>query len=389
MIKFLGRRWLNYLQKKYLMRRLLDKPKRQVKFENASKFVFVQMDSIGDVIMTQPAWSALKEAVPDAKIDLICRSHVAPLFIEDPSINRIFTIETHRYRSWLPKDFRIIKAIWKEGEYDIIIDCTENPLTAGICAMPSAPFSLGLKRSSGFPYLGVPLSEAYDHSFVYPTDEHSRDVLFRLVSPWPDTRRAKKAPLLYLSDSKMQEARDYLEKRGLINAPFVVFHPGAKWPPRRWPLGHWRVLVKKLRSELGYPVLLLGGISDNQILQYIWGDSNDPSLRLLVSEDIALSAAVIKRAHLCVCHDSGAMHIAAAVGTPSVALFGPMNPQKTAPLPEEGCHPLYNPMFCSPCTQYYSRNRCRRGINFCLHAIHPDRVIEEIIPLFQDKKGAA
>lgn len=388
MIKILGRKWLKYQQNRYLRHRLSDRYRREVRFDKATRFLFLQMDSIGDVIMTQPAWSALKEAIPDAKTDLICRSHVAPLFIEDPSIKRIFTIETYKYRSWLPKDFRIIEKIWKEGEYDLIIDCTENPLTAGICAMPSAPVSLGLKRSSGFPSLRVSLSDAYDHTFTYPVGEPVRDVLFRLVSPWLDAHQVKKPPLLYFSDSKMQEARDWLEKKGLIYKSYIVAHPGAKWPPRRWPLDHWWALIKKLRNELYYPVLLLGGISDNSILKYIGGDSQDPSLPLLASEDIALSAAIIKMARVCVCHDSGAMHIAAAVGTPSVAIFGPMNPQKTAPLPEEGCHPLHIPMFCSPCTQYYSRNRCRRGINFCLHAIHPDRVIEEIIPLFQDKRAA-
>jgi len=76
------------------------------------------------------------------------------------------------------------------------------------------------------------------------------------------------------------------------------------------------------------------------------------------------------------------MHIAAAVGTKSIALFGPVSPSRSAPSEGKEFNAFYEDMFCSPCTLYYSRERCRRGINFCMYAIKPENVLTKMEEIF-------
>jgi ADP-heptose:LPS heptosyltransferase len=200
----------------------------------------------------------------------------------------------------------------------------------------------------------------------------------RLVSPWVDIDKENRSPVLYIGDPALKDATESLRTKGWLPKRFIVAHPGAKWSPRRWPLEHWRLLVKRLSRELPFPILLLGGSEDRDLLRSIAEEQGSSSIACLASHETAFSAALMKLAALCVCHDSGAMHMAAAVRTRSVALFGPGHPDLTAPRREEGAHILYEGLFCSPCEQYYARDRCRRGMNFCMYAISPERVFREI-----------
>jgi ADP-heptose:LPS heptosyltransferase len=170
---------------------------------------------------------------------------------------------------------------------------------------------------------------------------------------------------------------------GIAGSRFVVIHPGAKWPPKQWPIAHWRSLIRFITKESPIPVLVLGGPGDENLVPAITKNVDSTVLNTMISNEISVTAAIIKQASLCISNDSAPMHIAAAVGTKSLALFGPVSPRRSAPPPEEGCTVLYRPMFCSPCELYYSRHRCRRGLNFCMHAIKPEEIFSELTRILQ------
>jgi ADP-heptose:LPS heptosyltransferase len=384
-MRYLARQYLDISRKRYLSALLKGKEHTEFKLHGARRFLCIQMNSIGDAIMSQAAWASLKAAIPDAHLDLICRHYIAPLFRGDPSISHLYPLKSRRFRSWLFEDGRRAEGILIGGRYDLVIDFTEDPLTASLCAQKFCPPSIGFRRISDGSAKDTPIASAYDLTFPYDPMEPVRPLFMRLVSPWVVIPGETRSPVLYLEDLTLSKAMETLRNKGLIAKRFIVAHPGAKWSPRRWPLLHWRLLIEKLSRALPYPVLVLGGPEDSALLHSITDERRTESVACVMSDDIAFSAALIKLAALCVCHDSGAMHIAAAVGTPSVALFGPGHPNKTAPPQKEGTHVLYSPMFCSPCTQYYARDRCRRGINFCMHAISPERVLMEIEEILSDE----
>lgn len=132
MIKFFGRKWLEFEKARYLGKNL-SKKRKEFSFQEAKSFLCFQMDSTGDAIMTQPAWASLRSSLPEAKIDLVCRPHVAPLFKEDPAIDSIFSFQNHKHRSWLFQGIDRLEKLWSEHRYDLLIDFTALPLTALAC----------------------------------------------------------------------------------------------------------------------------------------------------------------------------------------------------------------------------------------------------------------
>jgi ADP-heptose:LPS heptosyltransferase len=383
MIKAFAKAALEWDKKHYLRVRIARRQNRRCDFRNANRILCIQMNAIGDAIMTQPAWSALKASRPERHIDLLCRSHIAPLFRQDPNITGILAFNPRKYRSWLFEGGESLSDILSDRRYEAIIDFTALPLTASLCGHKKAPPTAGFSRPMRFGGKVIDIGQAYDLSFPYSEEEPLRQLMIGLVESFTSIHGDAKRPVLRISNDVVEKATEQLSKGGIEGPAFVVIHPGAKWPPKQWPVAHWRSLIGLITKELPRPVLLLGGPGDDDLVCAIAEGTTSGVVRNLISNEIDSTAAIIKQACLCISNDSAPMHIAAAVGTKSLALFGPVSPSRSAPPPEEGCTVLYRPMFCSPCELYYSRNRCRRGLNFCMHAIKPEEVLAEATRILQ------
>ena len=132
-------------------------------------------------------------------------------------------------------------------------------------------------------------------------------------------------------------------RRGL-----VVLHPGARWPSKLWPAAAWAELADWLSREHGLQVAITGSAADRELAAQICAAMQEPALNLAGRTSLPELAAVLRRARLAVTTDTGAMHLAAALGTPVVALFGPTAPWRTGPFgagppdraPGSGLQPL-------------------------------------------------
>ena len=385
MVKHLVKSCFEFQKAKHLQRSISRKKGRELNLDSPSRFLCFQMNAIGDAIMSQPAWTQLKSAFPNARIDLICRHHVASLFEEDPAIHAVFPFQVQRLRSWLFKDSSRLKGILDKGNYDFLIDFTALPLTAAVCGSESTAPSIGFQRWIDSPSGRINLGLAYDMVFPYSEKESIRGLMAQVVSPWTNVNNNERLSFLNISDSTTHKAHGILKEQKLKEGQFLVLHPGAKWLPKRWPISCWRKLISLLKENLPMPLVVLGSSEDEALINGILTESGNSHTKSILLTEIDLSSAIIKMASLCVCNDSAAMHIAAAVGTRSVSLFGPVSPERSAPSKKEGCHVFYENMFCSPCTLYYSRNRCRRGLNFCMYAIKPELVYQKIQEIISEK----
>jgi ADP-heptose:LPS heptosyltransferase len=271
-----------------------------------------------------------------------------------------------------------VKQALGNSNYDVIIDFTALPITAVLCAQDNMPSSIGFQRSIKSWGGVTDLGRAYDFTSPHSEETHWRTLMLDLVAPLCETTDFEFAPKIYVDSDSVRKASALLSRHGLKEKSFIAFHPGAKWPPKCWPTQHWQTLSQTLREKIDEPVFILGGVADQKIIDDILLDSRMVGVPHYISTDIKLSAALIQSSKLCLCHDSAPMHMASALGVRTVALFGPVLPSRSAPLESEGCRALHHDMFCSPCTLYYSRERCRRGINFCMHAISPDEVFRAV-----------
>lgn len=378
MLKIIFRKLLEIQKQAFLLTCISREKKPLVLTEKVNRFLCVQMNAIGDSIMSQPVWASLKSAFPASDIDLMCRPHIAPLFKKDPAIRNIIPALPRKYRSWLFKNDRFILEAVRQNDYDIVIDFSGQPYTAGLCARVSTVTSIGLELAAQIGLQKIDLGLCYDITVPCPETMNLRELFFQLIFPLLRSRRPLPRPTVLLDKEVSKKADDLLKTKGLVKGNFIVLHPGGKWQPKRWPPVKWNRLATRIFKELDYKILILGGKEDQDLLHEIVSGPEPLECLRFPSNDIEMSCAIIGAAGLCVCNDSAAMHMAAAMGTKTIALFGVSPPSRTAPPAEEGCSSFYENTFCSPCTLYYSSERCRRGINFCMQAIDPEKVFAKV-----------
>ncbi len=133
-----------------------------------------------------------------------------------------------------------------------------------------------------------------------------------------------------------------------IEPPLVIMHPGARWPTKLWPTAHWARLAEWLAREKGFQVVITGSPGDRKSAQEIVDQTDLPLSNLAGCTSLSELAALLQKAHLAVTTDTGPMHLAAALGTPVAALFGPTAPWRTGPF-GEGHEVVRLALDCSPC----------------------------------------
>jgi len=151
-----------------------------------------------------------------------------------------------------------------------------------------------------------------------------------------------------------------------LDKNFIAIVPGARWETKIWPATYFAETIDKLTTELGIPIVLVGGPEDVQRCQAIAEMCHHKPINIAGRTSIRQFAAILKKASLVICHDSAAMHLAVAFQRPLISILGPTNPDRTGPYrrPESV---VRLDLDCSPC---YLRN-----LNRCLHA---HRCMEEL-----------
>ena len=189
MLRKIIRRLLSYNEFRYVNRVVSKKRRQSIDLRKPLRFLCLQMNAIGDTIMTQPAWAAISKTFPSATVDLACSSLMAPLFENDPVISRIHRWSKRRYRPWLFEDYRCVRQAIIKTRYDIIIDFTALPLTAALCARNDMPPSIGFHRIMRTSAGEFDLGRAYDMTHPYSEQAHLSALMFCLVQSLFETEK--------------------------------------------------------------------------------------------------------------------------------------------------------------------------------------------------------
>jgi heptosyltransferase-2 len=182
-------------------------------------------------------------------------------------------------------------------------------------------------------------------------------------------------------DSEAQkELKVLLNELGLKDAKgLIALGPGATYgPAKRWPLAYWKQLVDELMKDPNQTLLVLGGPEEKTYLQELFDAGKGERLISLVGRTTpSVLAALLENCQVLVTNDTGPMHVAAAVGTPTVALFGSTSPTWTRPF-GLGHEVIYKNEECSPCFQ----KTCPIGYG-CLHHITVSEVLASVKKVLQ------
>jgi heptosyltransferase-2 len=171
---------------------------------------------------------------------------------------------------------------------------------------------------------------------------------------------------------------------GVHGKSFIALAPGATYgEAKRWPLPHWTVLIQKLLAERKESLLILGGLEEEDYLKPLLAAGTRPEdarrLHLLAGRTSPMIlGSMLAHCKLLITNDTGPMHVAAAVGTPTVALFGSTSPTWTRPF-GLGHQVIYHHVECSPCFQ----KTCPIGY-LCLHKISVEEVFRTAMKMLKN-----
>lgn len=352
------------------------------------KILIVKTSAIGDVIHTLPALLSLRAHYPDAHITWLVEEMAADLVAGHPALNRVLVV---RRKTWLAdlragrvchalrEVVRFIRTV-RDTRYDLIIDFQGLLKSAVWVLLARGDRKVGFGRGMEHAELSyVVLNEPVP---AVDMNRHAieRELLLLKGIGVPATGVRYELPV---SSQHASEAVALLREAGIDERDrLVVINPMARWPTKLWEPAHFAAVADRLEDE-GLRVVFTGGAQDRTSIDEICRLMTRKSRRLDGRTDLKTLAAIYRRTQVLLTTDSGPMHLAAAVGTTVVALFGPTAPWRTGPY-GPGHTVLRAGVGCSPCfkkvcrTTDYEERACMRRLS-----------VDEVVRAVLEKSGAA
>ncbi|OGP18237.1 MAG: lipopolysaccharide heptosyltransferase II [Deltaproteobacteria bacterium GWC2_55_46] len=320
---------------------------------------------IGDAVMCLPALDALKALYPSAKLTLLAKARVVPVFENNPAVAGIIEYgEGHR---GLLGRLRLAAEL-KRGGFDLAVLFQNAFDAAFISFLSRIPERAGHARDLRSPLLTRAITASDEvkkkHQVFYYLN-----IIEALGGKVPD----RPLPGLYISEEESRWARRFLKERGLEGAPVFGAAPGASYgPAKRWPPERFASVLGALAAERKGAALVFGGPEDTEACAAVKA-AFAPAIDLSGKLTLRQSMALVSLVEAVVTNDSGPMHISAALGVPTVAVFGSTEDSLTGPLGER-VTVVRKKIECSPCF----KRECRFGHYDCLRAIGADEVLTAI-----------
>lgn len=291
---------------------------------------------LGDLLCATPAFRALRERFPRAELTLIGLPWAAEFVARSPHLDRFLAFPGYpglEDEPPVPGASGAFFAAMREAPYDLAIQMHgDGSASNGFVAALDARRTLGYRREAG--------DRRLDESLPYPGREHETRRWLRLVAAL-GARTDDLRPVFPVSATEVASATALLAGHpahgGERPRALIGLHVGAKDPARRWPPERFVALSDLLWARHGAALVLTGGAAERPLAAAVLRDLHAPALDLVGKTDLGQFAAIIAGLELLVTNDTGASHLAAATGTPSVILFGPTRPEQWAPL-DRGRH---------------------------------------------------
>ncbi|MEW6388811.1 MAG: lipopolysaccharide heptosyltransferase II [Thermodesulfobacteriota bacterium] len=302
----------------------------------------MKLSALGDVLQALPTLEALRAAYPQARITWLVETAYAPLLQGHPALDEVWPAPRLRLGQEgagrdLATVMRLIRRL-RSQPFDLVIDLQGLLKSAIWVALAKSPRKLGYNGTREGSYLVLT-----ERLAPYDPEAHAvwryLNVAHYLGAP-PTLPRFR---LSWATDVDTNKVITIDAAR-----PQVVLHPGARWITKLWPTILWAQLADWLNLGKGCDVIITGSGTDRPLVAAIIEQMQGKAINLAGRTSLKELAALMRQAALAVTTDTGPMHLAAALGIPVVALFGPTAPWRTGPF-GEGHAIVRLELECSPC----------------------------------------
>ncbi|MFQ5329676.1 MAG: glycosyltransferase family 9 protein [Thermodesulfobacteriota bacterium] len=335
------------------------------------KILIVKLSSLGDVVHTLPALASMRGGYPDAEIDWLVEDESKSILDANPLISHVVAIKKRGFRRAPATTQGIVRWI-RARRYDMVLDF-QGLMKSGIW--------LAISRSGR--RIGFDRGRELSHLFLneklppYNRDRHAVDRYLDLARYAGGVGGAVKFPIFFTYRDQ-ERVFKLLADGGIGRSDgFVVVAPKARWETKLWGAERFGQVASDIVEGRGMKVVVVGGPNDREYGEEI-ASHVEGILNLAGMTTIKELAFLMKWSRLVISVDSGPLHIAAAVGVPVIAIFGPTAPWRTGPYGENNLI-LTGGIECSPC---FSR-RCSKSTLECMAAVTVKRVMEGVEALLK------
>ncbi len=330
-----------------------------------AKILLIKLRSIGDVVYNTAVYAPLKKTFPDSHLTVLVEKPSYGLVCDHPDVDEVLCFE----KGSLWKQAQFYSRLILEG-YDVAIDMHEGTRGSVMCFLTRAPMRMGNKFAK--------------RSFLYSTKIDFSDLEPKFPVDY-QVALIKKigvsfeqvTPSVYIPDHARQKAVGFLAEHGIKNGEeYCVIHSGTKKVYDQWQYEKFARLVENIPDKYGLKVVLTCGPGEEwqaeSVIKLVRGRQTK-----YLQTGLQELGAITQGAKFAICHNGGYMHMASALGTPVVALFGVVNPRVWKPLGPRDMV-IYKNIECSPCNKQTRKSECYEGDAECKRVIAEEDVLEAV-----------
>lgn len=365
------------------LRRLSPRRRREsVDLEGLRRIAVIKTVAIGDVVQALPTLKALRQRFPDARIEFITTPRVREVVEGFPYADEIVYYDVFGSHGGLAGVARFATEL-RERRYDAWIELEHYYRFTTILGYLS-----GAKVRVGFAIPGQVRRFLFSIGAPYPTDAHEMESFLSIARALGAPVEGAKPVPIPVSDEDVRGAREWVASSVAGLPPsqrghgLVVMHTTTSPVSigRRWASDRWVELADRVAERYGLTAVFTGAPEDVPVLRDLSGLTRQPSLVSAGALSLRQFSVLAGMARLVVSVDTGPLHVAAATGTPTVAMFGPSDYRKWRPY-GPGNLAVTAGLDCSPCTTHYMGRISLKTCDDCMRAISVDRVLEAIASL--------
>ena len=330
-----------------------------------AKILLIKLRSIGDVVYNTAVYAPLKKTFPDSHLTVLVEKPSYGLVCDHPDVDEVLCFE----KGSLWKQAQFYSRLILEG-YDVAIDMHEGTRGSVMCFLTRAPMRMGNKFAK--------------RSFLYNTKIDFSDLEPKFPVDY-QVALIKKigvsfdqvTPSVHIPDHARQKAVGFLAEHGIKNGEeYCVIHSGTKKVYDQWQYEKFARLVENIPDKYGLKVVLTCGPGEEWQAESVIKLVRGRQIKYLQT-GLQELGAITQGAKFAICHNGGYMHMASALGTPVVALFGVVNPRVWKPLGPRDMV-IYKNIECSPCNKQTRKSECYEGDAECKRMIAEEDVLEAV-----------
>ena len=331
------------------------------------RILVVKLDHLGDVLLATPVFSNLRRAYPDAELHALTGAWSRVVLENHPDVNKVLEYNSPVFcRTGQPTSLRETFQLYKQlrhQKYDLLVTLRNDWRTLCFALLRVTPKRLDRAALQVTNKLGV--------SQFTGTHETTRnlDVLHKAGIPTPI-----QTTTFSVGEEDEKWASDFLEALQIDRErPLIAIHPGSPIPIKRWMPERYAELADWLIARKRAQILFVGVADEIPIITDIQGLMRAETNNIAGKTSLTQLASILQTCNVFIGNDSGPMHLAAAVGTRTIGLYGPGDPTRFGPVGTM-CQTIRRKTDCPPCPE----TTCRFGEDGCMSAIRVTDVIQTL-----------